>query len=210
MKKEVLEILTELEKNQFKAYVVGGYVRDYILNRKTNDYDIATDARPDDIIKIFNNKKILVNKSFGNVVIDDIEITTFRKDEYNNSRFPKVTYVDTISEDVKRRDFTINALYMNKNYEIIDSLNAIEDLNNRMIRTVKDPNISFNEDPLRIIRAIRFARILNFEIEKETFIALQKYAYKLKEINKERIIKEINKGIPYGVLEKEYDFVLKK
>ena len=210
MKKEVLEILTELEKNQFKAYVVGGYVRDYILNRKTNDYDIATDARPDDIIKIFNNKKILVNKSFGNVVINDIEITTFRKDEYNNSRFPKVTYVDTISEDVKRRDFTINALYMNKNYEIIDSLNAIEDLNNRIIRTVKDPNISFNEDPLRIIRAIRFARILNFEIEKETFIALQKYAYKLKEINKERIIKEINKGIPYGVLEKEYDFVLKK
>ena len=210
MKKEVLEILIELEKNQFKAYVVGGYVRDYILNRKTNDYDIATDARPDDIIKIFNNKKILVNKSFGNVVIDDIEITTFRKDEYNNSRFPKVTYVDTISEDVKRRDFTINALYMNKNYEIIDSLNAIEDLNNRIIRTVKDPNISFNEDPLRIIRAIRFARILNFEIEKETFIALQKYAYKLKEINKERIIKEINKGIPYGVLEKEYDFVLKK
>lgn len=210
MKKEVLEILTELENNQFKAYVVGGYVRDYILNRKTNDYDIATDARPDDIIKIFNNKKMLVNKSFGNVVIDDIEITTFRKDEYNNSRFPKVTYVDTISEDVKRRDFTINALYMNKNYEIIDSLNAIEDLNNRIIRTVKDPNISFNEDPLRIIRAIRFARILNFEIEKETFIALQKYAYKLKEINKERIVKEINKGIPYGVLEKEYDFVLKK
>ena len=210
MKKEVLEILTELENNQFQAYVVGGYVRDYILNRKTNDYDIATDARPDDIIKIFNNKKMLVNKSFGNVVIDDIEITTFRKDEYNNSRFPKVTYVDTIIEDEKRRDFTINALYMNKNYEIIDSLNAIEDLNNRIIRTVKDPNISFNEDPLRIIRAIRFARILNFEIEKETFIALQKYAYKLKEINKERIIKEINKGIPYGVLEKEYDFVLKK
>ena len=210
MEKEVLEILNRLENNNFKAYIVGGYVRDYILNRKTNDYDIATNARPDDIIKLFSDKKIILNEKFGNVVLNNIEITTFRKDEYNNSRFPKITYVDTINEDVKRRDFTINALYMNKDYEIIDTINAMEDLTNKIIKTVKDPNISFNEDPLRIIRAIRFARMLNFEIEKETLIALQKYAYKLKEISKERINKEIKKGIPYGVLEKEYDFVLKK
>ena len=210
MEKEVLEILNRLENNNFKAYIVGGYVRDYILNRKTNDYDIATNARPDDIIKLFSDKKIILNEKFGNVVLNNIEITTFRKDEYNNSRFPKITYVDTINEDVKRRDFTINALYMNKDYEIIDTINAMEDLTNKIIKTVKDPNISFNEDPLRIIRAIRFAHMLNFEIEKETLIALQKYAYKLKEISKERINKEIKKGIPYGVLDKVYDFVLKK
>ena len=190
MEKEVLEILNRLENNNFKAYIVGGYVRDYILNRKTNDYDIATNARPDDIIKLFSDKKIILNEKFGNVVLNDIEITTFRKDEYNNSRFPKITYVDTINEDVKRRDFTINALYMNKDYEIIDTINAMEDLTNKIIKTVKDPNISFDEDPLRIIRAIRFAHMLNFEIEKETLIALQKYAYKLKEISKERINKE--------------------
>ena len=210
MEKEVLEILKRLENNNFKAYIVGGYVRDYILNRKTNDYDIATNARPDDIIKLFSDKKIILNEKFGNVVLNDIEITTFRKDEYNNSRFPKITYVDTINEDVKRRDFTINALYMNKDYEIIDTINAMEDLTNKIIKTVKDPNISFDEDPLRIIRAIRFAHMLNFEIEEETLIALQKYAYKLKEISKERINKEIKKGIPYGVLDKVYDFVLKK
>ena len=210
MEKEVLEILNRLENNNFKAYIVGGYVRDYILNRKTNDYDIATNARPDDIIKLFSDKKIILNEKFGNVVLNNIEITAFRKDEYNNSRFPKITYVDTINEDVKRRDFTINALYMNKDYEIIDTINAMEDLTNKIIKTVKDPNISFNEDPLRIIRAIRFAHMLNFEIEEETLIALQKYAYKLKEISKERINKEIKKGIPYGVLDKVYDFVLKK
>ena len=210
MEKEVLEILNRLENNNFKAYIVGGYVRDYILNRKTNDYDIATNARPDDIIKLFSDKKIILNEKFGNVVLNNIEITTFRKDEYNNSRFPKITYVDTINEDVKRRDFTINALYMNKDYEIIDTINAMEDLTNKIIKTVKDPNISFNEDPLRIIRAIRFAHMLNFEIEEETLIALQKYAYKLKEISKGRINKEIKKGIPYGVLDKVYDFVLKK
>ncbi len=210
MEKEVLEILNRLENNNFKAYIVGGYVRDYILNRKTNDYDIATNARPDDIIKLFSDKKIILNEKFGNVVLNNIEITTFRKDEYNNSRFPKITYVDTINEDVKRRDFTINALYMNKDYEIIDTINAMEDLTNKIIKTVKDPNISFNEDPLRIIRAIRFAHMLNFEIEEETLIALQKYAYKLNEISKERINKEIKKGIPYGVLDKVYDFVLKK
>ena len=210
MEKEVLEILNRLENNNFKAYIVGGYVSDYILNRKTNDYDIATNARPDDIIKLFSDKKIILNEKFGNVVLNNIEITTFRKDEYNNSRFPKITYVDTINEDVKRRDFTINALYMNKDYEIIDTINAMEDLTNKIIKTVKDPNISFNEDPLRIIRAIRFAHMLNFEIEEETLIALQKYAYKLKEISKERINKEIKKGIPYGVLDKVYDFVLKK
>ena len=210
MEKEVLEILNRLENNNFKAYIVGGYVRDYILNRKTNDYDIATNARPDDIIKLFSDKKIILNEKFGNVVLNNIEITTFRKDEYNNSRFPKITYVDTINEDVKRRDFTINALYMNKDYEIIDTINAMEDLTNKIIKTVKDPNISFDEDPLRIIRAIRFAHMLNFEIEEETLIALQKYAYKLKEISKERINKEIKKGIPYGVLDKVYDFVLKK
>lgn len=210
MEKEVLEILNRLENNNFKAYIVGGYVRDYILNRKTNDYDIATNARPDDIIKLFSDKKIILNEKFGNVVLNNIEITAFRKDEYNNSRFPKITYVDTINEDVKRRDFTINALYMNKDYEIIDTINAMEDLTNKIIKTVKDPNISFDEDPLRIIRAIRFAHMLNFEIEEETLIALQKYAYKLKEISKERINKEIKKGIPYGVLDKVYDFVLKK
>ena len=210
MEKEVLEILKRLENNNFKAYIVGGYVRDYILNRKTNDYDIATNARPDDIIKLFSDKKIILNEKFGNVVLNNIEITAFRKDEYNNSRFPKITYVDTINEDVKRRDFTINALYMNKDYEIIDTINAMEDLTNKIIKTVKDPNISFDEDPLRIIRAIRFAHMLNFEIEEETLIALQKYAYKLKEISKERINKEIKKGIPYGVLDKVYDFVLKK
>ena len=210
MKKEVLEILNKLEENNFEAYIVGGYVRDYILNRKTNDIDIATNARIEDIIKIFKNKKILLNKQFGNVVINDIEITTYRKDEYNNSRFPKITYVDTIQEDYKRRDFTINALYMNKKHEIIDLCHGMDDLANKVIKTVKDPNISFNEDPLRIIRAIRFSKMLNFQIEKETFLALQKNAYKLQEISKERINKEIKKGIPYGVLNKVYDFVLKK
>lgn len=210
MKKEVLEILNKLEENNFEAYIVGGYVRDYILNRKTNDYDIATNARPEDIIKIFSDKKILLNKQFGNVVLNGIEITTFRKDEYNNSRFPKITYVDTIHEDYKRRDFTINALYMNKKYEIIDLCHGMEDLLNKIIRTVNDPNISFNEDPLRIIRAIRFSKMLNFQIEKETLLALQKNAYKLQKISKKRIDKEIKKGIPSGILEKEYDFVLKK
>ena len=194
MEKNIKKILNTLEENGYQAYLVGGFVRDCLLGITSYDVDIATDALPKDIHNIFNSSKSnygSVNIKFDNYNID---ITTFRKDlNYVNRRPSNVIYIDNLEEDLKRRDFTINAICMNKDEKIIDPLNGCEDLNNRTIKMIGNIDTKLEEDPLRIMRAIRFASVLDFDIEKELYEKIKKYSYLVEILSKERVKSEFEK-----------------
>lgn len=194
MEKNIKKILNTLEENGYQAYLVGGFVRDYLLGITSYDVDIATDALPKDIHNIFNSSKSnygSVNIKFDNYNID---ITTFRKDlNYVNRRPSNVIYIDNLEEDLKRRDFTINAICMDKDDKIIDPLNGCEDLNNRTIKMIGDIDTKLEEDPLRIMRAIRFASVLDFDIDKKLYEKIKKYSYLVETLSKERIKSELEK-----------------
>lgn len=195
--KQALFVLNELQKNMYEAYLVGGFVRDLILNRPTHDIDCATNANPDEIERIFKSyKQSQIGKDHGTigVKIDQewIEITTYRiDDETQDHRRPKsVTYTSSLKEDVIRRDFTINALAISSKGEIIDYVNGIDDLQSNIVRCVGDPERRFYEDSLRILRGIRFACQLNFEIDEHTLQAMHKQSYLLNSLAVERIYQE--------------------
>jgi tRNA nucleotidyltransferase (CCA-adding enzyme) len=195
--KEALTILKELENNHFEAFLVGGFVRDLLLERKTHDIDCATNALPEQIESVFKQyKQSHVGKEHGTigVKINDfwIEITTYRVDhETNDHRRPKtVVFTPSLHEDVNRRDFTMNALAINANLDIIDYVNGQEDIKAKLIRCVGNPEIRFYEDSLRILRAIRFACQLNFEIDEASLEAMHKHAYLLNALAVERIYQE--------------------
>ena len=195
--KQALFVLNELQKNMYEAYLVGGFVRDLILNRPTHDIDCATNANPDEIERIFKSyKQSQIGKDHGTigVKIDQewIEITTYRiDDETRDHRRPKsVTYTSSLKEDVIRRDFTINALAISSKGEIIDYVNGIDDLQSNIVRCVGDPERRFYEDSLRILRGIRFACQLNFEIDEHTLQAMHKQSYLLNSLAVERIYQE--------------------
>ena len=165
---KAIEVLKIIEKKGFKAYIVGGYVRDIYLSLNASDIDIATSATPKDLVKIFK-KNIIIDEKYGSTKLKYkntcFDITTFRRDiKYKDNRKPtEIEYVDTIGEDLNRRDFTINTMCMDKDGNIIDVLNAKKDINNKIIKCVGNANEKLSEDALRILRAVRFATILNFE-----------------------------------------------
>ena len=174
----VERVLNRLEENGFSAYIVGGSVRDMLLGKTPSDYDVATDALPEEIEEVFGEyKTIEVGKKFGTIVVvqeeGNIEVTTFRQDgEYLDGRRPEqVFFSKNLKDDLSRRDFTINAMAYNKNTGIIDYFNGAEDLKNSIIKTVGSPEDRFKEDYLRIIRAVRFSTQLGFSIEENTFNA---------------------------------------
>ena len=197
-------ILDTLEKKGFKAYIVGGCVRDQLLNKKVSDFDITTNAKPDDIKKIFK-KTIDTGVKHGTVSVlfkDDnntkfyaYEITTFRTEgEYKDGRHPEsVCFVNDLYEDLSRRDFTINAFAYNDKEGFVDKFDGLSDLNNKLIRAVGNPIDRYNEDALRMIRAIRFASKLNFDIEKSTLDAIKICSENLSKVSKERIQIELTK-----------------
>ncbi|MEG0026424.1 MAG: hypothetical protein RR847_04685 [Bacilli bacterium] len=193
-----IEILKEIENKGFKAYIVGGYPRDIYLNRQSVDIDICTSATPKQLKKIFENI-ILPLEQYGAVVIKknkfNFEITTFRKDlEYQDNRKPlKVVYVDNIEDDLKRRDFTINALCINSSGETLDLIGAINDLNSQKVKAIGNPRTKLKEDSLRILRAIRFATILDFKLDDELKKYIKKYGYLLKKLSIYRRKEELNK-----------------
>lgn len=174
-----LKVLKELNDNGYKAYIVGGYVRDTLLDIESNDIDITTNATPKQIMELFNDS-CLPNEDYGSVIIEKkgyrFEITTFRKEiGYNDNRHPaEVKYIDELYPDLLRRDFVINTICMDSNGDIVDYLNGREDLENKVIRTVDDAYKSFNDDALRILRAIRFATILDFKLSDEVVDAIKK------------------------------------
>ena len=189
------------------AFVIGGYVRDQFLNRETKDIDIVAIGSGIDFAKKTAKKlkssPVKVFKSFGTamIIVDDIEVQFVgaRKESYrSNSRNPKIE-TGTFEEDQKRRDFTINALAISlnsKDYgQLIDPFNGLNDLKNKILKTPLDPNLTFSDDPLRMMRAIRFSSQLDFKIEKETLIAISKNADRIKIVAQERITEELNKII---------------
>ncbi len=210
-----LEILKVIEDNGFKAYVVGGYPRDLYLNRKSNDMDICTNAKPKDLVNIFKDA-VIANNSYGSVTVlyknKKYEITTFRKEtSYFNYRFPKIEYIDNLLDDLKRRDFTINTLCIDSEGNLIDLLNVKNDLDSKVLKMVGDAKIKLKEDALRILRAVRFATVLNFQIDEELSNYIEKYAYLTKKLSYERKKSELDKilssnNIIYGLeLLKRYE-----
>ncbi len=172
MLEKALELLKIFEEHGYEAYLVGGFVRDFLLNRKSNDVDICTNATPMDIKEIFKDVK-LPFEGYGSVHLTykkvNFEITTYRMDlEYKNGRSPsKIMYTDSLFIDLKRRDFTINTLCMDSKQNIIDLLGSMVDLKHKVIKTVGNADLKLKEDSLRILRAIRFATELKFNISED-------------------------------------------
>ncbi|GKX68421.1 CCA tRNA nucleotidyltransferase [Inconstantimicrobium mannanitabidum] len=191
-------IINTLYNNGFEAFLVGGCVRDSLLQKSPQDYDITTNALPEDVCRIFD-KTIPTGIKHGTITVmvenNAYEVTTYRIDgEYLNNRSPEeVIFVSNIKEDLARRDFTINALAYNDTDGLLDFFNGIDDLNNGIIRCVGDPNKRFNEDALRMLRAIRFSSQLGFSIEESTLRAISQNSSLIQNISVERIADELNK-----------------
>ncbi len=193
-----IEIVNILRKSGYDSYIVGGTVRDIYIGREVNDIDITTNARPSDIIKLFD-KVVKTGIRFGTVTIikDDYkyEVTTFRKETtYLNNRKPDgITFSDKVEEDLVRRDFTMNALLMDNTLEIIDYINGKSDIDNKIIRAIGNPIARFEEDALRMLRAFYFVSKLGFDIEIETLDAIKECKELINNISIERIKMEIGK-----------------
>ena len=207
-----------LESQGYSAYAVGGAVRDSLLGREVSDTDIATSARPEEVKKALCGIKVVdTGIKHGTVTAvaggKPYEITTYRVESgYRDSRHPdSVEFVHDIVPDLARRDFTVNAMAYSPTRGFCDPFGGREDLKNRVIRAVGDPKTRFTEDALRILRALRFASVLEFAIEPETAKALASLAYKLKDISAERIYSELKKllcGAAASQVAAEYSGVL--
>ena len=208
LKKPIFKIISDCSENlNVSSYVVGGYVRDIILSgKKSNDIDIVAIGDGIELAKAVSNAlpnkpKVSVYKTYGTAMIShnniDLEFVGARRESYEkNSRNPKV-FNGSIEDDQKRRDFTINALAISLNKvdygKILDPFNGIEDLNSKRIITPLDPNITFSDDPLRMLRAIRFASQLDFKVDDNCIDAIKKNCKRIKIISNERIVVELNK-----------------
>jgi poly(A) polymerase len=196
-------ILNILYDAGHEAYLVGGYVRDTLLHRSSKDIDIATAATPTQVQALFPDSE-WVGAHFGVTLVKDgaetVEVATFRLDgAYSDSRHPdSVEFTADVREDVKRRDFTINALAMDLCGEVHDHVGGIRHLRDRLIVTVGDPDARFLEDALRMLRAVRFACQLDFTIEARTFEAIQRNASAIRQISAERIAQELNRILLSG------------
>lgn len=204
----VFKAISEIANFEKKeVYVIGGFVRDLLLKRHTNDIDVVVVGNGIDLAektaKKLGGLKVSVFKSFGTAMFRyrdmEVEFVGARKESYNHSSRKPTVEDGTLEDDQNRRDFTINALAISLNKEtygdLIDPFNGLEDLENKIIRTPLDPDITFSDDPLRMFRAIRFATQLNFRIEQETFDAISKNKERIKILSPERISEEVNKII---------------
>ena len=198
MFQKAIELINILENNNYKAYIVGGFVRDYLLNIKTDDIDISTSAKRENIELLFGKENI-ISETLGSLKLKYdkymYEITTFREErEYINNRKPSsINYTDSIEKDVLRRDLTINGLYMDKEKNIIDLVDGISDINNKVIKSIGEPNKKMEEDALRILRAIRFSAKLGFKIDDELENAILNQKGLLKNISYQRKREELEK-----------------
>ncbi len=196
--KEVKLIISELCKRGFEAYAVGGCIRDSLIGRKPKDWDITTNAEPMEVKSVFR-RTVDTGIKHGTVTVligkEPFEVTTYRLDgKYEDSRHPsKVTFTRSLEEDLKRRDFTINAMAYNDKDGLVDKFGGFDDLNEKRIRAVGNAKERFSEDALRIMRAVRFSAQLGFDIEEETYKAIANEAENLRKISAERIREELVK-----------------
>ena len=198
MYKKAIEVLNKFFENGYLAYIVGGYPRDNLLGIKTKDIDICTNAKPKEIIELFDTD-VSNDVKYGSVKIIYksclFDVTTFRKDiKYEGNRKPvKIKYINDLKKDLLRRDFTINTICIDKDGNYIDILNSRDDIENKVIRTVGNPRYRLKEDSLRILRAVRFASILNFKLDDKTKNYIIKYGYLVKSLSGVRKKEELNK-----------------
>lgn len=187
-------ILNTLVDNGYQAYFVGGCVRDYVLGREVKDYDVATNATPEDISRIFPNSGF-VGKSFGVALVNGVEVATFRKDVSCDGRHAEVEFVSDITEDLSRRDFTMNAMAMDANGKVLDPFGGTLDIHNKTIRFVGNPFDRIKEDYLRALRAVRFAHTLGFTIEEDSLKAIQSVSgCVFSKVSPERVLLELEKS----------------
>ncbi len=193
-------VIDTLSCHGHSAYAVGGAVRDRFLSRDVFDIDVATDALPQQTKEIFSSHRVVdigIRHGTVTVMVDEtpVEITTFRRDEgYSDNRHPdSVVFCDNIYDDLSRRDFTVNAMAFSPKEGLVDPFNGMEDLKNRVIRAVGDPRKRFCEDSLRILRGLRFASQLGFEIEESTYVAMLTNAGRVSDISGERVLDELKK-----------------
>lgn len=198
MLKTALKLLKKIESSGYEAYIVGGYVRDYILNLDSIDVDITTNATPMEIKNIFKDI-CLPNEEYGSVKIImkniHFEITTYRREyTYLNNRKPiEFEYISDLMEDLKRRDFTINTLCMDSNGRILDLIGGLKDIDNKIIDTVGNSDDRFEEDALRMLRAVRFATVLNFTLKDNVKSAIIRNKNYLKNISYQRKKQELDR-----------------
>lgn len=190
-----LSILKQISALGYEAYIVGGYPRDQYRGILNSDIDICTSMPPELIEQYF-----CVNEGhpkYGSFIIEKenylFEITTYRKDFYSENRYPVIEFVSTLEEDLQRRDFIMNTLCINCNGEYVDLMDAIKDIDKKQIRMVGNPNIRFKEDPLRIVRALRFASDLEFELDLDLQKAILENKNLLRNLSVSRVQKEIDK-----------------
>jgi tRNA nucleotidyltransferase/poly(A) polymerase len=200
----VIKTTSALKKGRFEAYIVGGCVRDFLMGKEPKDWDITTNAKPEEILAIFENAKyennfgtVLLPIREGEVLKDVLEITTYRSEQgYSDRRHPDVVlFEEKLDKDLERRDFTINALALNPENpeEVIDLFGGRKDIKLKIIRAVGEPSDRFKEDALRMLRAVRFSSQLGFELEPKTQRGIVKLAGSLKFVSKERIKDELIK-----------------
>ncbi|HUJ51302.1 MAG TPA: CCA tRNA nucleotidyltransferase [Bryobacteraceae bacterium] len=202
---QAIQIAHDLQARGYLAWLVGGCVRDLVLGREPKDYDIATDATPDQLLQLFPRAQ-LVGAQFGVILVDGVEVATFRSDHsYQDGRHPQsVTFETDPKQDVLRRDFTINALLLEPAHvddptgHVVDYVGGLEDLKNGVIRAIGDPAQRFEEDHLRMLRAIRFAARFGFEIEPGTFAAIREMHQRIARVSPERIRDELNRILTEG------------
>ena len=194
--KKVVQILNILEQNGFEAYIVGGFVRDTLFYRKTNDIDIATNALPKDLISIFGPPQKKIEYGSYHMIRDyyTIDITTYRSEEtYENGKPLNFSYSNNLLEDARRRDFTMNAMYMNKNGMILDPYHGRIDIDAKVLKMIGNPRIRIEEDPMRMMRAIRFASNYHLKLDKLIIQAIQKNKKSLADIPTQVIRKELDR-----------------
>jgi len=195
------KVFNLLVDNFPQTFYVGGMVRDILLGIKVTDIDIATEATPPQVVKILSNSGIICDDSysrFGVIVAKSgglkIEIATFRKDLQSPGRYPKISFVKSVKIDSQRRDFTVNALYLSsKSGKILDFHNGLKDFKLKHLKFIGSPEKRIMEDPLRIIRALRFSKTLGFKPQGRTKNALKKNFYLIKHLTKSRIKNELDK-----------------
>ena len=190
-----------LVENFADTYFVGGLIRDLLLGRNVTDVDIATAARPQEIVSLLQTAGISVDDKYAHfgvtIAKQDsllVEITTFREETYNGSRYPTVTFINNARHDSDRRDFSVNALYLQaKNAVIEDFHSGLTDLNQKLLRFIGEPSVRIQEDPLRIVRALRFSLTLGFAIEQQAAGAIKNNIKLIKNLSHSRIETELNK-----------------
>ncbi len=188
-------------ENGFRLYMIGSSSRDYLLDKEIKDYDFVTDATPLDIMKFLEVSKSFIKYGVCQTKYNGykIDLVTLRKEsDYKDNRHPnKIEFIKDINIDYLRRDFTINAIYIDENYNIIDPSNGVKDLNNKYLRFIKDPLTSINEDPLRILRCYRFIKEYNLNIDEDVFKLLKENEYLINKLNKDKIKEEERKYKEY-------------